>query len=133
MTESELEVCWQLKKSIRDKNDEMQRLREVLTHLTHELSDMPRAQILESRIAAITSRVLTLEEEIGELRKKLREAQIELTTQLCTTAISTPEFSVIHRRYVKCMRFRDIGFELNYSDATVFRLHKTGLRKLLKS
>lgn len=132
MTESELEVCWQLKKSIRDKNDEMQRLREVLTQLTHELSDMPRAQKLESRIAMIMQHVMELEEEIGKLRKNLREAQYELTTQMCTSAISTPEFSVMHRRYVKCMRFRDIGFELNYSDATVFRLHKAGLRKLLK-
>lgn len=106
-------------------------MRGALMNIVPLRNGMPQGHALDSRVEKTVVQIGELEEELVELKKRREIARLNITANICAAGLSGKESAVVRRRYVKCMRFRDICFELNYSDYHVFRLHKSGLKKML--
>ena len=131
MNERELNEVRELQSQIGDLERKIELMRGALMNIVPLRNGMPQGHALDSRVEKTVVQIGELEEELLEL-KKLRElAKINITANICAAGLSGKEAAVIYLRYVKCMRFRDICLELNYSDAHVFRLHSQGLKKLI--
>lgn len=131
MTERELNEVRELQSEINDLERKIALMRGALMNIVPLRNGMPQGHDLDSRVEKTVVQIGELEEELLELKKRRAEAAMKISAQICAAKLSGKEASVIWRRYVKCMRFRDICFELNYSDAHVFRLHSSGLKKLI--
>lgn len=131
MTERELNEVRELRSEINDLERKIELLRGALMNIVPLRNGMPQGHDLESRIERLTVQIAELEENLLELKKRREVARLNITAAISAANLSGKEASVISRRYVKCMRFRDICFELNYSDYHVFRLHKAALKKML--
>lgn len=130
MTERELNEVREIRSEIADLERKIEFIRGSLSNPVPLRDGMPQGRGLESRIEKLVVQITDLEAELSELKKRRELAIIKVTAGICAGNLSGKEASVMWRRYVKCMRFRDIGFELNYSDAHVFYLHRQGLKKL---
>ena len=133
MTERELNEVRELRSEINDLERKIELMRGALMNIVPLRDGMPQGHDLDSRVEKTVVKIGTLEEEVLELKKRRELAKIKITAAICAASLSDKEAAVIYRRYVKCMRFRDICFELKYSDAHVFYLHKHALRKLIVS
>ena len=131
MNERELNEVRELQSEINDLEQKIMLVRDALKNIVPLRNGAPQGRDLNSRIENLTVQIGVLEENLLELKKRRAEAAMKISAQICAAGLSHKETDVVYRRYVKCMRFRDIGFELNYSDAHVFRLHSQGLKKLI--
>lgn len=127
MTETELNAVRDLQVMIREKEQRLRLLEESLTNPVPIRDGLPRGKNLSRLMEQLGTETLELE----RLRERLNEAKANLTLTICAANLDARETAIIHRRYVRCMRFRDIGFELAWSDATVFSLHRKAVRKIL--
>lgn len=121
----------ELRSEINDLERKIELLRGALMNIVPLRNGMPQGHDLESRVERLTVQIAELEENLVELKKRREVARLNITAAICAANLSGKEASVISRRYVECMRFRNICFELNYSDCHVFRLHKAALKKML--
>lgn len=131
MTERELNEVRELRSEINDLERKLELMRGALMNIVPLRNGLPQGHDLDSRVEKTVVKIGELEEELVELKKRRELAKIKITANICTAKLSDAEAAVIWRRYVKCMRFRDIGIELHYSDAHVFYLHRHGLKKLI--
>ncbi len=131
MTERELNEVRELRSQIGDLERKIKLMRGALMNIVPQRNGMPQGQSFDSRIEKLTVEIGEQKEKLLELKKRLELAIVKITSAICAVGLSSNEEAVIYRRYVKCMRFRDIGFELKYSDAHVFYLHRHALRKLI--
>ena len=131
MNERELNEVRELQSQIGDLERKIELMRGALMNIVPLRNGMPQGHALDSRVEKTVVQIGELEEELFELTKRREVAQLNITANICAAGLSGKEAAVIYLRYVKCMRFRDICFELNYSDAHVFRLHSQGLKKLI--
>ena len=131
MTERELNEVRELRSEINDLERKIELMRGALNNIVPPRNGMPQGRGQESRIENMVAQISELETELLELKKRRELAIVKITAGICAANLSGKEASVIWRRYVKCMRFRDIGFELKYSDAHVFYLHRRGLKKVV--
>ena len=131
MTEREINEVRELRSEINDLERKIELMRGALMNIVPLRNGMPQGHALDSRVEKTVVQIGELEEELFELTKRREVAQLNITANICAAGLSGKEAAVIYLRYVKCMRFRDICFELNYSDAHVFRLHSQGLKKLI--
>ena len=130
MTERELNEVRELQSEINDLERKIMLMRDALMNIVPLRNGMPQGHDLDSRVEKTVVKIGELEEELLELKKRRELAKIKITAAICAAGLSGKEAAVIYRRYVKCMRFRDICFELEYSDAHVFRLHNQALQKM---
>ena len=131
MTEREINEVREIQSEINDLERKLELMRGALMNIVPLRNGLPQGHDLDSRVEKTVVKIGELEEELLELKKGRELAKIKITANICAANLSDAEAAVIWRRYVKCMRFRDIGLELNYSNAHVFRLHRHGLKKLI--
>ena len=131
MTERELNEVRELQSEINDLEQKIMLVRDALKNIVPLRNGAPQGRDLNSRIEKLTVQIGVLEENLLELKKRKAVAAMKISAQICAAGLSRKETEVVYRRYVKCMRFRDICFELNYSNAHVFRLHGSALKKLI--
>ena len=131
MTERELNEVRELRSQIGDLERKIELMRGALANIVPLRNGLPQGRGQESRIEKLIVKITELESELLELKKRREQAIVKITGAICAANLSGKEASVIWRRYVKCMRFRDIGIELHYSDAHVFNLHRRGLKKII--
>ena len=131
MTEREINEVRELRSQIGDLERKIELMRGALNNIVPLRNGMPQGRNQESRIEKLIVKITELEAELLELKKRREQATIKITAGICAANLSGKEASVIWRRYVKCMRFHDIGFELHYSDAHVFYLHRSALKKMI--
>lgn len=130
MTEREINEVREIRSEINDLERRIELMRGALMNIVPQRNGVPQDRWFESRIEKMTVQISELEAELLELKKRREAATIKITAGICAANLSGKEAAVIWRRYVKCMRFRDIGLELHYSDAHVFYLHRRGLKKM---
>ena len=131
MTEREINEVRELRSEINDLERKIELMRGALMNIVPLRNCMPQGHDLDSRVEKTVVEIGELEEELLELKERRELAQLNITANICAANLTGQEAAVIYSRYVKCMRFRDICFELNYSDYHVFRLHKAALKKML--
>lgn len=133
MTEKELNIVRELSKKIRDLERHLQALRLSVQNITPVLDGLPHSTGVKSRVEKLALSVIEKERELCSLREQFVSSALDITEQINRAQLNQEEKSVLLLRYVSCMNFQDIWFELNISDARTFYLHRTALKKFLKN
>ena len=133
MTEQELNKARELKIKIRDLGWRLQALRAEAESIVPVLDGLPHTSAVKSRVESLAIKITDSERELVSLREQFISAKLELGNKIDNAPLGLQEKSVLSLRYVSCMNFQDIWLKLESSDAKIFYLHRTALKKILKS
>lgn len=131
MTEIELNEARELKERIRELERHIAALRLSAADIVPALDGMPHATDIKSKVEKLAARIVDEEQELETIRAELCAAAIHITNQIQAADLKRQEKTVLILRYVTCMNFRDISFQLGLSDATTFRIHRDGFKKMI--
>ena len=131
MTERELNKARELKERIRELERHIAALRLSAADIVPGLDGMPHGTDIKSKVEKLAARLVDEERELESIRAELCAAAIHIATQIQAADLKRKEKTVLILRYVTCMNFRDISFQLGLSDATTFRLHHDGIKKMI--
>ena len=131
MTERELNAARDIASEIRACESDLATFRLSMVRLVPLRDGQPKGQSTESQVEKITLLVIEKERELMTLKEQLVEVAGELAQKLSQLSLTSQERRVIFLRYVACMHFRDIAFEMNKSDARTYAIHATALDKIL--
>ena len=120
-----------LKEEIQSLERRIETLRTTAQNLVPIRDGLPKGKATSSAVERLTVKILDLEENLRGLQEKLDAVKIRLIEEICAAPMTEMERRVLMMRYVSCMRFRDICFELDKSDARVYQWHRAGLEKIL--
>ena len=126
----EIEIARLITEEIKRLEREEELLRHAAQNIVPERDGLPKGKSRSSPVERLTIKLLEIEERKRALMDELAAAKVALIEEICAGALSEMEKRVLILRYVGCMRFRDICFELNYSDARIYQWHRAGLEKL---
>ena len=132
MTEKALNSVRELNKQIRRLEQHLQALRLSAENLVPILDGLPHYNEAKSRVEKIALMIIECERELENLRAQLDRASEELPARIHDEVPDVQERTVLLLRYVACMRFRDIAFQLERSEARVFQIHHDVLKKILR-
>lgn len=132
MTEQELYKARELRNRILALMRHTESLRLSASNLVPVLDGMPHARNATSRVEKISLNIIESENELEVLREEFDTVAAQLADKIKIAPLSPQEREVLILRYVACERFRDISFQMHYSDAHVFRLHSEGVEKILR-
>lgn len=132
MTEKELNSVRELNKQIRRQEQHLQALRLSAENLVPILDGLPHSNEAKSRVEKIALMIIEDERELENLRAQLDRASEDLPARIHDEVTNVQERTVLLLRYVACMRFRDIAFQLERSEARVFQIHHDVLKKILR-
>lgn len=130
MNERELNRVRELKEKIRELERHIAALRSSAENIVPVLDGMPHSTDVKSKVETLALHIVHSEQELEALRSELCTAAIHITTQIQNANLKRAEKTILILRYVVCMNFRDISFQLEQSDATTFRLHHDGVQKM---
>lgn len=130
MTERELNEARDLKERIRELERHIAALRLSAADIVPALDGMPRATDIKSKVEKLAARIVDDERELESIRAKFCAAAITIATRIQNADLKRQEKTLLILRYVVCMNFRDISFQMGLSDATTFRIHRDGLKKM---
>ena len=108
----------------------METLRATAQNLVPIRDGLPKGKATSSAVERLAVKILNLEENLRGLQEKLAAVKIRLIEEICAAPLKEMERRVLMMRYVNCMRFRDICFDLNKSDARIYQWHRAGLEKM---
>lgn len=128
MTEKELNSVRELNKQIRRQEQHLQALRLSAENLVPILDGLPHSNEAKSRVEKIALMIIESERELDSLRAQLDRASEELPARIHDEVSDVQERTVLLLRYVACMRFRDIAFQLEMSERRVFQIHHDALK-----
>lgn len=130
MNERELNRVRELKEKIRELERHIAALRSSAENIVPVLDGMPHSTDVKSKVETIALHVVNSERELDALRSELCSAAIHITNRIQNSNLKRKEKTLLILRYVVCMNFRDIAFQMDISDATTFRLHHDGVQKM---
>lgn len=133
MTDKDLNRVRDLNKRIRDLERHLQALRISAANIVPILDGLPHSSEVKSRVERIAINIVEHERELAELREEFVNAALELQTAIEAAPLNLLEKTVLIMRYVACMNFRDIEFELETTDARVFYMHRTATKNFLQN
>ena len=130
MTERELNEARDLKERIRELERHIAALRLSAADIVPALDGMPHATDIKSKVEKLAARIVDDERELESIRAEFCAAAITIATRIQNADLKRQEKTLLILRYVVCMNFRDISFQMGLSDATTFRTHRDGLKKM---
>ena len=104
-------------------------LRAALTSTTRRLDGMPRAQSLDSKIERLTQKIIDGESELIDLKNSQADNALALSLEIYNRIKNQNAAQILCLRYVHCLPFKDIIAEMKYSDASIYKLHKSGVEE----
>ena len=131
MTAQELNQVRDLSKRIRDLENLLATLRKRAEDIVPAREGMPQSTDIHSKVESLALKIVEKTIELESLHEQILSATATLTESICLQITDPNQRAVLLFRYVHCMTFRDIGFQLDKSDATVFRLHHDALEKMI--
>lgn len=127
----EINAARRLMEEIRALTNRIELVRQSAKQLVPWRDGMPKPPYKSgSALERIIYKMLELAEIRDEKKKELEAVKVELIDAICAVAMSEQERKVLMLRYVSCMNFRDICFEMDKSDARIYQWHRAGLKKL---
>ena len=131
MTEKELNSVRVLHEQIQAVEKQLSTLRKHAEDITPKLDGLPHATTIQSKVENLALKIVERCKELEALHEQIIAATADLTQKICDKIKNPQERTVIIFRYISCMTFRDIGFEMGKSDARVFQLHHDALEKII--
>lgn len=126
----EITAARTLTEEIKRLAEQIELVRQSAKNLVPVQDGMPKPPNKGSPIEKICYRMLELEEKRREKIKELDAVKVALIDAICAAPLKDGERKVLMLRYVCCMRFRDIQFDLEKSDARIYQWHRAGLEKM---
>lgn len=106
------------------------RLKNLVSSSRADLDGLPKSQNKNSRVETLAAAIVDSKNKISELVQIRLTCQLELADWLTGQIPNERQYQVLYFRYGLCKSFAEISRDLNYSESSVFRLHKQGLRTL---
>ena len=126
----EITAARDLREEIQTLERRMETLRATAQDLVPIRDGLPKGKVTSSAVERLAVKILNLEEYLRGLQEKLAAVKIHLIEEISAAPLKEMERRVLMMRYVNCMRFRDICFDLNKSDARIYQWHRAGLEKM---
>ena len=130
MTEQDLNRVRDLHNRIRDLENLLATLRKRAGDIVPAREGLPQSSDIHSKVESLALKIVEKTIELESLHKQILEATETLTKAICLQISDPNQRTVMLLRYVYCLHFRDIGFRLDKSDATVYRLHHDAALKM---
>ena len=127
----EITAARDLKEEIHSVERRIETLKTTAQNLVPIRDGLPKGKATSSAVERLAVKILKLEEYRQAKLKELDAVKIRLIEEICAAPLKEMERRVLMMRYVNCMRFRDICFDLNKSDARIYQWHRAGLEKML--
>lgn len=130
MTEQDLNRVRDLNKKIRDLEKLLATLRSRAEDIVPAREGLPKPTDIQSKVENLALKIVEKTIELESLHEQILSATATLTEAICLRISDPNQRAVSLLRYVHCLHFRDIGFQLGYSDRKVFQLHHDALEKI---
>lgn len=130
MTEQELNRVRELSAQIKAIENHLATLRKRAEDITPALDGMPHGSAIQSKVEKLALKIVESGKELESLHDQVIKATAQLTGDICRAVTDPQERTVIILRYISCLHFRDIAFQLGFSDRKVYALHHAALEKL---
>lgn len=127
MTEQDLNRVRDLNKKIRDLEKLLATLRSRAEDIVPAREGLPQSSDIQSKVENLALKIVEKTIELESLHEQILSATATLTEAICLHTSDPNQRAVMLLRYVHCMRFRDIAFQLGKSDARIYQLHHDAL------
>ena len=127
MTEQDLNRVRDLHKRVRDLENLLATLRKRAGDIVPAREGLPQSTDIHSKVESLALKIVEKTIELESLHRQILEATATLTESICRHISEPNQRAVMLLRYVHCMRFRDIAFQLGKSDARIYQLHHDAL------
>ncbi len=125
-----LNVIKKLSRRIEEDAAKVNYLRNLMSTVTADLDGLPKPLNVSKKVEWLAVSIADLEKEISELKAILISCRIELCEWINEKFSGDDVGRILFYRYGLLKKFSEIADELNYSESTIFRLHRLGLRFL---
>lgn len=125
-----LNVIKKLSERIDEEIEKVNYLRNLMSAITPELDGMPKSPNVSKKVEWLAVSITDIEKKISELKAILISCRIELLQWLIEKFSDNDICRVLFYRYGLLKKFSEIADELHFSEPTVFRLHRFGLKEV---
>ena len=116
-----------LRREIERRRFELENLRLASTAPTApKIDGLPKAKPMTSKPELFTQRILDAEAELTALDAEFGRLSTELAFEIVRRVPKPNQQRVLIERYVNCLPFAEICTGMNYSDGSIYRLHRHG-------
>ncbi len=127
-----LNQAWNIDQRINGKLTQASRLRDMTTHITQVLSDMPKnASHDNHKMEEAVTRLMDTETEIDESIDRLVDLKIEIMNAIWQVEDVGCRL-LLEQRYINFKSWEDIARDMNVSVRWVHKLHAKGLELIEK-
>ena len=131
MTKEELKEVKNLTDALASEEERLQRLKDWITRLTHELDGMPHdSSYPQSSIESLTVQIVDCEENIKRLMLERMASKSRLIREIDSEVESNDIKTVLIERYGFGRSYSEISKMLHASESRIFALHRQGLKAL---
>lgn len=125
-----LRQAWNIDQRIKDKLEQIKRLKEMATSVTSVISDMPRsASPNPCKMEDAVLRIAAMESEIDADIESLVNLKIEITRTIWRVEDETCR-TLLEMRYISFRKWEDIAVALGITVRRVHQIHGQALRNL---
>jgi hypothetical protein len=118
-----------IKRQIKSKMDEIERLKSWGTKITPTLSDMPKGGDSSNKIEIMTERIDEIERQMSEELQRLVNTRAEI--EIAIQGVDEETYrEVLERRYIIGEHWEQIAVNMDYDYRWVLRLHGKALSKI---
>lgn len=128
-----LRQAWNIDQHIKDKLEQITRLKEMATNVTSVISDMPgSATRNDHKLDDIVSRIADMEREIDESLSRQMSLQLDIMQTIWKVEDANCR-TLLDMRYIRFMSWEEIAVAMKVSIRWVHMLHAKALRALESS
>ena len=125
-----LSVIRNLTRRIESAENKLECLKEAAEATTRELDGLPKAPNVGKRVENFAVKIADLSEAIQQMKLLRIDCIVELWQWLNEKIQDVNTCQIVFLRYGELKQFGEIAREINFSESTVYRLHRQGLRIL---
>lgn len=133
MTLEELNRARDIKDDIRNLEWRITALKKTAENIVPVMDGLPHSTTIKSRVEKIALSIAEKEKALADLREKFADIAFDINSQINSSELTAKEKAVLSLRYAACMTFQDIWLSLETSDAQIFYLHRSALKKIFKN
>lgn len=124
-----ISAIWELQAELQAAQANLERLKMLATTIgTSRTDGVPKSTTATSQVEALTVKIVDAETRLTELVDDMTAAEVDLSLEI-VARVTGKAVDVMILRYVHCLPFAAIMRELDYSESTIFRLHRRGLKE----
>lgn len=125
-----LKVVRNLSRRVEETIGNLRYLRNLRDSITPQLDGLPKNPNVTRKVEWLATAIADMEAELQQLKGILICCRIELCEWLNEKIIDRKIFQVMFLRYGQLKTFQEIAQETNYSESSIFKSHRDGLKIL---